>query len=68
VANLTAYDTVVRRIEEKARHVARMLTLVNGYKIVLVKFERKRPLQRPRCTWEDNIKIDSKEIRFEGLD
>jgi hypothetical protein len=24
----------------------------------------KRPLGRPRCTWEDNIKLDLREIRI----
>ena len=24
--------------------------------------ERKRPLARPRCRWEDNIKMDLKEV------
>jgi hypothetical protein len=28
--------------------------------------ERKRPLGRPRRRWEDNIKIDLREIRIDG--
>jgi len=27
----------------------------NAYKIVVRKFEGKRPLRRPKCRWEDNI-------------
>jgi hypothetical protein len=27
----------------------------NAYKILIGKHERKRPLARPRCGWEDNI-------------
>jgi hypothetical protein len=27
--------------------------------------ERERPLGRPRGRWEDNIKIDLREIKFE---
>jgi hypothetical protein len=30
----------------------------NGYKILVGKRELKRALGRPRCRWEDNIKID----------
>jgi hypothetical protein len=28
----------------------------------------KRPLGRPRHRWEDNIRMDSREIVWEGLD
>jgi hypothetical protein len=40
----------------------------NGEKIVKVlvgKPEGKRPLGRPRCIWEDGIRIDLKEIGWE---
>jgi hypothetical protein len=30
--------------------------------------EEKRPLGRPRCRWEGNIKISIKKIGLEGLD
>jgi hypothetical protein len=30
--------------------------------------ERKTPLGRPRCMWVDNIKIDLREIRWDGMD
>ena len=30
--------------------------------------ERKRPLGRPRRRWEDNIKMDLKEVGWGGLD
>jgi hypothetical protein len=29
--------------------------------------ERKRPLGRHRCRWEDNIKMNSREILFKGI-
>jgi hypothetical protein len=34
----------------------------NVYKILVVKPEGKRPFWRPRRRWEDNIKMDLKEI------
>jgi hypothetical protein len=27
----------------------------------------KRPLERPRCRWEDNIKISLKELGWDGM-
>jgi hypothetical protein len=30
--------------------------------------EGKRPLGRPRCRWEDNIKIDLQDVRCGGMD
>jgi hypothetical protein len=38
------------------RHLAFM------YKISVGEFNWKRPLGRPRCKWEDNIRINIKEI------
>jgi len=29
---------------------------------------RKRPLGRPRCRWEDNIKNDLQEVGYGGMD
>ena len=30
--------------------------------------ERKRPLGRPRCRWEDNIKMDLQDMGCGGMD
>jgi hypothetical protein len=38
------------------------------YRVLVRKPERKRPLERPKCTWEDNIKMDLKEVRFGDMD
>ena len=39
------------------------------YTEVLVgKPEGKRPLERPRRRWEDNIKMDLQEVFFESMD
>jgi hypothetical protein len=41
---------------------------VNAYRILVRKLEGKRPLGRPRCRWEDNIKMDLREIGWGGMD
>jgi hypothetical protein len=38
------------------------------YNILIGKLEGKRPLGGPRSRWEDNIRIDLREIWWEGLD
>jgi hypothetical protein len=40
----------------------------NTYRILVGKLEGKRPLGRPRRRWVDNIKIDLKEIGWDGMD
>jgi hypothetical protein len=39
----------------------------NAYRI-LVGMPEERPLRRPRRKWVDNIKIDLREIGWDGLD
>jgi hypothetical protein len=48
--------------------VARMGKVRNAYTILVGKPEGKSSLGRPRRRWEDNIKIDLREIRSEGVD
>ena len=36
--------------------------------MVLVGNLRERPLRKPRCRWEDNIKMDLQEVGCEGMD
>ena len=38
------------------------------YRILLGKPEGKRPLERPRRRWEDNINIDIQEVGCGGMD
>jgi hypothetical protein len=38
----------------------------NTHKILVRKPEGKRPLRRPGLRWEDNIRMDLKEIGWEG--
>jgi hypothetical protein len=40
----------------------------NAYRILVGNPEGKRPLGRPRRRWVDNIKIDLREIRWDGMD
>jgi hypothetical protein len=40
----------------------------NAFRIWLGKPEGKRPLGRPRRKWEDNIKMDLREIAWGGMD
>jgi hypothetical protein len=36
------------------------------YRVLVGKPEGKRPLGRPRCRWENNIKLDLREIEIDG--
>jgi hypothetical protein len=38
------------------------------YKVLVGKPEGKRPLGRPRCRWEDGIRVDLREIGLMGVD
>ena len=38
------------------------------YRVLVGKLEGKRPLGRPRRRWEDNIKMDLREVGFGGMD
>jgi hypothetical protein len=49
-----------------AGHVTRMGENRNAYRILVGKPEGRRPLGRPRHRWVDNIKIDLREIGWDG--
>jgi hypothetical protein len=51
-----------------AGHVARMGEKRNAYTILVGKPEGKTPLGTQRCRWLDNIKMDLREIRWNGMD
>jgi hypothetical protein len=36
------------------------------YRVLVGRPESKRPLGRPRCRWEDNIKMDLREVGIDG--
>jgi hypothetical protein len=37
------------------------------YRVLVGRLEGKRPLRRSKCRWEDNIKMDLKEIGIDGV-
>jgi hypothetical protein len=43
-------------------HVARMVVRRGAYRILVGKSEGKRPLQKPRCRWEDISKTDIQSV------
>jgi hypothetical protein len=59
---------IMSRRMKLAWHVARMWEKRNVYRLLVGKLERKRPLGRPRRRWVDNIKMDLREIEWDGMD
>ena len=51
-----------------AGHVARMEQFRNAYRVSVGKPEGKRPLGRPRSRWDDNIKMDLREVGCDPRD
>jgi hypothetical protein len=49
-------------------HVTCMGEMRKAYNILVGKPEGKRPLGRPRYRWEDNIRMDLREIELEAVD
>jgi hypothetical protein len=49
-------------------HAACIGEMRNACKILVEKPEGKRPLGRPRRRWEDNIRMDLREMWCEGVD
>jgi hypothetical protein len=39
-----------------------------AYKILVGKSEEKKPCGRSRCRWEDNIRMDLREVGWEDVD
>jgi hypothetical protein len=50
-----------------ARDVARIGEIRNACKILIGKREGKRSIAKPRCGWEDNIRIDLTEKRWRSV-
>jgi hypothetical protein len=70
--NLYSSPNIIRTIKSRrmrwAGHVALMGEKRNAYRILVGKPEGKRPLGRPRSRWVGNIKIDLREIGWDGMD
>jgi hypothetical protein len=49
-------------------HVTRMGKMRNAYITLVGKTAGKIPLGRPRRRWEDNIRMDIRELGWEGVD
>ncbi|KAJ4427428.1 hypothetical protein ANN_25050, partial [Periplaneta americana] len=68
---LYSYETWTLTLREEHRrvrwtgHVARMGESRNAYRVLVARPGGKRPLGRPRRRWEDNIKIDLREVGYE---
>jgi hypothetical protein len=39
-----------------------------AYRVMMGKSKRRRPLGRPRLIWEDNIKMDFREVEWGSMD
>jgi hypothetical protein len=50
------------KTNETRGHAAGMGERRGAYRVLLGKREGKKPLGRPRCKWEDNIKMDVQEV------
>ncbi|PNF32281.1 hypothetical protein B7P43_G16947, partial [Cryptotermes secundus] len=69
--NLYSSPSIIRMIKSKrirwAGHVAQKGE-TNAYRILVGKPEGKRPVGRPIRSWEDNIKMDLREVGWDGID
>jgi hypothetical protein len=69
---LYSSPSIVRVIKARrmrwAGHVARMGEVRGAYNILVGRPEGRRPLERPRHRWEDNIKMYLRDIGFGDVD
>jgi hypothetical protein len=70
--NLYCSPSIIRIFKSRKMrwtgHVAGMGEKRNAYRILVGKPEGKRPLGRPILRWEDNIRVDLREIGWGGMD
>jgi hypothetical protein len=70
--NLYASQNIINVIKSRrirwVGQVECILQMRNAYKMSLGKPEGGKPLGRPRCRWEDNIRIDLIETEWRGVD
>jgi hypothetical protein len=64
--DLYSLPNIVRVVKSRrmrwAGHVARIEEGRGVHRVLVVRPEGRRPLGRPRCRWEDNIKRDLQEL------
>jgi hypothetical protein len=70
--SLYSSPNIVRVIKSRrmrwVRHVARVGEGRGVYRVLVGKPDDERSLGRPRCRWEDDIKLDLREIGIDGAD
>jgi hypothetical protein len=71
--NLYSSPNIIRTIKSRRMrwagcHVAQVGETRNAYRILVGKREGKRPLGRPRRRWVDIIKMDLREMKWDGMD
>jgi hypothetical protein len=70
--NLYSSQSIIRMIKSRRMRWAGNVALKgekgNAYRILVGKPEGKKPLKRPRHRWEDNIKMERREIGLGGMD
>jgi hypothetical protein len=70
--NLYSSPNIIRQAKSRrmrwAGHVARMGEERKVYKVLVGKPKGMRPLGRPRCRWEDGIRMNLREIGLGGVD
>ena len=66
---LYSSSKIIRSLKSRrlrwAGHVAHMEQSRNAYRVLMGKPEEKKPLGRPRRRWEDNTKMDLREVGCE---
>jgi hypothetical protein len=70
--DLYSSPSIIRIIKSRrmrgAGHVARIGEKRNAYRLLVGKPERKRPLERPRHRWMDNITMDLGNVGWGDVD
>ena len=69
---LYSSPNIIRNLKSRrlrwAEHVACMEQFRNAYRVLVGKPESKRPFGMPRRRWEDNIKMDLREVDCDPRD
>jgi hypothetical protein len=70
--DLYSSPSIIRILKSRrmrwAGHVARMGEKRNAYRLLVGKPERRRPLERPRRRWVDNIRMGLVEVEYSDVD